>query len=242
MYKSKLNRNVKRAIISFVAVVLVAAIFGVVAWIALESNTSKPEGALYQYFMGIRTEYAEGSVLKFDEKNNVVVATEYGEVATDSSPVYYVESDRIIVAADMVYVDAHNSWEYYIPALSEFMIDGNNVYYLGYGDKKIRIASGFLFDGVNTYVALEESTLYIKEVPIAFATFSFATVDRKGNYTYYEYETEELRRENIGNYEVRMENIKKTYDVSLTYDKGTLEDGIERLMFVAPEYLDLLEQ
>ncbi len=242
MYKSKLNRNVKRAVGGFVLVVVAAIVLGVVAWVTLESNISKPEGALYQYFLGVRTDYAEGSTLNINEMGDVVVQTKYGEVATDSSPVYYEEADRIITAADMVYVDAHNSAEYYIPALSEFVVDGNSVYYLGYGNEKIRITNGFLFDGVNTYVALEESTLFVQEFPIEFSVFSFATVDRQGNYSYYEYETEVARRENIGNYEVRMENIRETYDVSLTYDKGTLEDGIERLMFVAPEYLDLLVQ
>lgn len=242
MYKSKLNRTVKRAIASFVIVVIAAIILGVVAWVTLESNTSKPEGALYQYFLGVPVEYEDGGKLKFDENSDLVLETDGGDAALDTTPVYYRDEDRFIVSLDMSYVDAALQKEYYVPVLSEFIIEEDRVYFTGYGDQKKQISNGFLYDGVDTYVFLEDSIVYIKGNPIAIGKFSFAKITSKGSYIIYDYAEKELRSGDVGNYEVKMENARGTYDVSLSYDKAVLGDGTERLLFVIPNRLDLLEQ
>lgn len=242
MYKSKLNRTVRNGIISLVLFVVVVAVLGAVAWVTLESNTSKPEGALYQYFLGYRADYAEGAKLKLNEYGAVEIELSDGVAATDTTPVYYAEEERFIVPVDMTYVDSSTQTEYYIPMFSEFMIENDAVYYLGYGDEKIRISNGFLYDGIDTYVLLEDSSVYIMEKPREVGRFSFVKVTNQGTYTLYDYATEEVKLGDVGKYEVRAENARKTYNVSMSYDTAVLDNGVERLLFVIPNRLDTLEQ
>lgn len=237
MYKSKWTRKVKGLLLSLVVFIVALVAIGVSTWVTMEAKSVQPGAPLYQYFLGIRFDYGAEATLDIQDNGKVTINHDYGEASTDSSPVYYQEEDRFILAYAMNFVSPFYATEEYAPIFAEFYSENGRVYYENNMVNK-EITRGFLFDGSNTYVFLEPMYFKWGGRTQEVSAFSFATVSSKGTVILYDYDTEELTTFSTGTYEVTAENLYKTYSVSLSYDSVKMDDGTQRLLFSAPAYLE----
>lgn len=237
MYRSKWTRKVKGLLISFLVFVVALAALGVATWVTMEAKSVQLEVPLYQYFSSIRYDYGDEATLDIQDNGTVLVNYKYGESATNSTPMYFLEEDRFILVYPMNLVQPFYGSEECAPIFSQFYMENERVYYQN-DELNREITRGFLFDGSNTYVFLENMNFKWGGRTQEVSAFSFVVVNNsKGTVVLYDYALGEVTKITTGSYEVTAVNLHNTYSVSLSYDTVKMDSGVEQMLYTAPSYL-----
>lgn len=223
--------------------ILVVAILALVAAILFIENEkiNTIESDFYQYFVGIRCDFEAGDTLELTEDNTTIVHTDGGDSDTDTTPLYYTYEDRIITTVPMSYVNPVMDTEEYIPANSEIVRESDHTYYICEDGSKIELTLGVLYDGSNTYVFLDNTTVTWYETPMELSYFSFAKVTSTGAVTLYNYLEDTIFEGEANPYDVTATDEYGSYKISLVYDTMEGSYGTERILYFQPEKLELIE-
>lgn len=224
-------------------VILMVAILALTAAILFVENEKIKtiDSAFYQYFVGVKCEFKAGATLEITEDNTTIVHTEGGDSDTDTTPLYYAYEDRIITTVPMSYVNPVMDTEAYIPANSEITREEDHVYYICDDGSKIELPLGVLYDGNNTYVFLDNTTVTWSETKVELSYFSFAKVVSTGEVTFYHYLEDTIFEGGANPYDVTAVDEYESYKIFLNYDTIESAYGTEKILYFRPEKLELIE-
>lgn len=226
---------------TFFVIIAAAVVIGLAVLMLRDSKTQVIGEGFYQYFFNQRYDYPKEAKL-YIGKDGVVCSNEGKESPTDTTPVYFSDSKKFMTVRPMSFVDPYNGLEKNVPLLSQIEKDKKGNVYINVGETKKDISSGFLYDGEDTYVFLEAMVVQLDGKKYELTPFSFMVVDADCKVRLYDYKTDTFTQTQVINGEVKVLTAYDTYSVSLHNDTMVLADGQERLLFVEPELLDLIEE
>lgn len=209
--------NKKQIGIIAVVLLLLCAMLSVYLVLYVESIKIK-EDAVYQ-INGIDYQVKAGDKA-VKEKDAVVIEREKEPaVETDSFPLYYKDSQGIMLIKAMTYYKTVQESQIFIYRLNYFTDvrykDGVTVFERG--SKKSEDKEGFLFDGKDTYIFMQPVTVYFNDKEVALSPLSCAVVYNNNWIQIYDSRTKEYWYEEIfeervsadcqeGNYRIMMDN------------------------------------
>lgn len=178
------------------------------------------EEGLYNFY-GFEMEVSEG--LKLTINDNGVLCSGEGDNLTiyGTLPIYLNDENKIMLTSKLAYYKPDFETMYKKSSLSPMVT-------LSYDEesKEVTFASdtdskkdnyGFLFDGHNTYILLEEMILTYDDKSVNLPVFSYIAAEKNNWVGYFNSETQEY--EYIETFDdVYMKDIKESYRVNLSGD------------------------
>lgn len=231
---AKLNKIVFPAMV----ILMIAAIALIFVFMNHETKIRTGE-PVYQFFMEQKAEYGKDAAILESEQG--LVFEENGETnAGDVSPIYASEAKAIYLAEDMYWVDPEGDREWRLPAFQRLEMDEDGVIWYGSGDDRIRMNSGFLYNGRGTCVLLEPAEVLLNQHSYQADAFSFYS-SAAGLYRLYLYGEDVLEFEEERNSNTTVWGASG-FHADLTTGLYTAPDGTQRLLVSSPAVLKGIEE
>lgn len=194
----------------------------------INSYTFKKDASYY--INGTEYKIGKGSKVKIDSDENVTLMLGNKEqIKANSLPAFF-NDDQIVIMNKMIYYypSFDNKFEKY--KLSSFVnveynFDTDFVTFSKNNTSKEN-QNGFLYDGHNTYVFLENMTIYFNDKKINVSPLSYAIVEYNNWVQIFDYKTKVYTFENIIGHAT---GKSKGYTIDLTYSTINY-NGNESLM------------
>lgn len=231
----------KDKIIKFIFVLIMIAVIVFGARYILNLNMTKLEDyEFYQYFGGQKVEYS--GELEIQKENNGITNLKMKDkvITLDSTPIYYKDvENKLLLPQDMAIVfplDLGNmqkvnrfstiTYEYEIPCLT-------------YEKNKQSIPKTFLYDGNDTYIFLQQTSITIGDQIFELSPLSYAIVSYRQSVEIYQKSEDKytiLENINIGNVTAKTED----YEINLSTDAlltGEKEQLLIKKIDVLPNFI-----
>lgn len=218
--------------------VLLVVLSLLVFWYADGLSSYSPKALTYQCIGDITMEYSETA--RFQEKDGrVVVSDDKNSGDIDDVPILIKESTDLILPKNyelMVPVEAIK-----VRRLNRFTKVSENSGIIIYtsGKKKASSNGGFLFDGGDIYIFLEDTTLYIGSSAIELPAMSYAIAKYNRYVEYHNSETGETVNSALYETDVTA-RAKSGFELNLTNDV-VYANGEEAIIYSAVDDVKLLE-
>lgn len=237
-------------------IIMMVIIFLIVVFMAIKfyrKNISKNEKInlsgedYYQYFTGIKTEYSGNIELeKNDEECNITL--EDGTVINlDSEPIYYKNIlGKMLIPKQMALVKPEDG-QYKLDAFSNVFYQDNKVYTkkINSSDKDLKeIDKGFLYDGNDLYIFLEDMNLQVGDVKYELSPLSYVIVNYKNDVEIYDYNKDKytvIGIDGLENDDVIANNLSKSYEINLSVDSLNCQNSKQLLFGNIDELKDYLK-
>lgn len=185
--------------------IIICALLGLLVNDKVETYEFK-ESATY-FLNGINYSISEGDKVKIEEEQNIISRQDGTELVANGLPVYINNADAILLINDMAYFKPDGEYldSYKLTCFSRVEhLNGSGAMEIEWETKKDIIKSGFLFDGKDTYVLIDNCYLEYNGRTIELSPLSYVIVYRSSYIEYYEAGT--------GKYELEMleTNVKIT--------------------------------
>lgn len=241
MSNSGTNKSIPIKIKTTAAILIsVTAIVGISIFTVLNAKKEVLEYSSYQYFNDQKFNYAAGTKLELEE-NNVILKSDKTIASADTSPIYYNDEEMIVTTRNMSYVNPKTGDERYVPICTTLYKNEEEQICIRKGRKELVLDGGFLFDGQDTYVFLDEVVINYAGRKYEAAPFSFAVVTADGDTRTYLYGTQEYNLDNISSDSIFALEEYYGYQVNMKYDTMKMTTGDDKLLFVTPSLLDPIE-
>lgn len=242
--KIQLNRKKKFILLSSsLLITLLVLIIAILCFINYKNNVKKYKTmSLYQYFSGVKYEYT-GEVTLTLKDGIIDLKNEDSskKINFDSLPVYVKGSEhKMILPKTMsVVIPSIKNKNYKISKLTmvktDFELDNQS--YLLYEYDNMYLDKSFLYDGVDTYVFLDNVELVVDDKKINLSPLSYVVAPFRGDIEIYDYKNdkctiiEDRESEVIVNYD--------KYVVDLTSDLIEYPDNSFKLLVKSVNKLPL---
>lgn len=227
---TKLSKWMFPALLALVA----AAFLLVLSFVRGETQTVL-DAPVYQYFLTQRVDYEAGTKL-IPGQYSVTFRSGGEDSAGDATPIYYRDSQELILPQSMTWLDASTGVEWAIPAMSRLEMNEHQAVSLKSGKKTPVLSGGFLSDGLGTYLFLDEVTLEFNGERMTLPPFSFcSTAD--GMVRIYAYGQQELYHAAEQTTNLLIHAPGRYYEADLTRAIYTGADGQSRLLSASPKAL-----
>ena len=144
-----------------------------------------PEGA-YNYFGDVKVEYTGKCRIQYTDKE-VTIRDENGKSTLNSKPLYQPDGTALLPFDYAWYPNADNQF-FRLAHFSTMAIENNSVV-LQDGSLKAESANGYLYDGVDTYVFLENTELRWDGGSAEIPALSYAVARYGNTLQYFDYST-----------------------------------------------------
>ena len=215
----------------------IASLKDFLAWQNKYDNfRNKQEVSVYQYFGGVRNEYT--AIISYNLKDIIVsIEDKDKKINYDSTPIYYIDEDKIIFPNEMSIVfplKDGSQYKVYKYATYEGI---DKTYTLTSNGKSGVFNNFFLFDGEGLYFFPDEVTIKINDKDyIKLSANSYAEVIGGYTLTYYDKESNESKVVEIEGKKITA--VNNYLDLSLSDRYFTLYD---KKLLLKPSYnLDAL--
>lgn len=233
------NSRLQLLVFPALAILLMAAMFLVIQFVTGETQM-KLEEPVYQYFTDQKVQYDAGTKLVPENGNKILFEESGQQNSGDVTPIYYENSQSILLPIDMSWMDPLTNREWRIPAFSRLEMDEDRVVWYRGEDEDIRMESGFLSNGKGTYVFLDDVTILFNGISYEAAPLSFYSA-AGGMYRIYQYQSQELTTEEKLTQYVTIWSTKG-YQTDLSVGIYTAADGSQRLLVASPSVLAEIEE
>ena len=200
-----LKKNYKLVIpIALLLIVFIA--FFVFAIISFNNDiTYDEEKKVYQYFYDKKYEYS--ALISKNRKNVIVDFKPQGiNVNLDSTPIYYEDSDKVILPRDMsVVMPTLNCAEYLAQGYS-YVTHKGNIYKLTTKDYDKQLNHYFFYDGADLYFFIESVTLTFDNQKVELSPFSYIVAKYRKYISYYDKKTDTFKTIKTEDDEAKIEN------------------------------------
>lgn len=227
--------NEHRPPVRSLALIGMLAVGMTVAAVYLFLNTTAPltmKDDGFQISAGRRMALKTGTQLLVKEEGTTFRGADEQQVL-NTSPIYYVSGDAIILPYDMIYVNARNKTFWRAERFKAVRVAENEVLY----EKQRLNDRGFLYDGRNTYVFLEEMVLTINGKTQSVGALSCIQLYSSDTYTLYDTHSRKIQAERL--YQDAVEAAGKDYRIDLANDILYDKEQERTLLF---QRSDLLEE
>lgn len=218
--------------------VLLVVLSLLVFWYTDGLSSYSPKVVTYQCIGNSTIEYGENS--KFREgENGISVTGNEEETMLMETPVMVKDSTDLILSKNMLLMVPKK--ELRVKRLNRFTKVSESAGVIKFeADKKFaKSFGGFLFDGKDLYIFLENTELHIGHNDIKLPPLSYACVLYNQNVEYYNSETKENKT--MGTYNVDVTaNCESGFVLNMNTD-SVLVDGKDILIYSAVDEVSLLE-
>lgn len=219
--------------------VLILLLVLLAVWYGEGLNTCKPEGATFQYVAGKKVDFSADA--SYRNRDGVIeVREERGDHTLNSGvPILYEGERKMLLPANMILMTpAQSNSLRRVNYFTTVKVDGN-IAILEKDGKSAQTYGGFLYDGEDTYVFLENAALRIGAREIELEPLSYVRAVYKQYVEYYN--SADGSHEWIGMSET---DVKATLQSGSIIDAGKdvigTEEG-EALLFRTVDKLDVIK-
>ncbi len=221
-----------------IAGVLLLLLVLLVYWYVDGLSAYKPKSEVHQFFGGVLLEYEEDATFR-ENDGSLTVSTKDYKASVVNSPMLYKGSTKMTLPCDMIlFTPAENNNLYRINRFTTVSESSGRITYQS-GKKQAQSYGGFLYDGSDLYVFLEDTTLTIGTMSVELPAMSYAKVVYNDCVEYHNSVTDENK-------------IVAVNDVEITaYCKGgyllnpgkdvMYKDGNEALIFSIVDKVNVIE-
>ncbi len=231
----KVNLIRKLLILTPIVIVLLVFIF----YRAADAFRASDE--LYTYIGETKTTYSAGTKFQHTEKGTFLKKAN-GE-SISSRPLYYENKSKLVIPMPYAWItmSAGGASMCRLETFSTVEVNQDGAVKLKDENQSRDEASGFLFDGENTYIFLEPVTLDWEDGSSEITTMSYVTVQYGGNMNLYVYGKESANLIPIGGKSVKA-TFKNGGSINLGTNKLWLPNGTWMLLFTEPELLPRMDE
>lgn len=234
--KPFIMENKKSFIIIPLLVIGIVLVVGLVFMFINKDNQYKFEGNITQYYAGQKYTISEEAHLS-RALEGVTELAQGGESREVTSQAFYEEDEnKIILPVDMAYYDPRNEIIQKIDAFTEITVEDTGVLAVN-GKKKCSLNQGFLYDGADYYIFLEDVTAKFNRYEYELSPMSYVEAIFQFQVTAFDYASKEFLMEPTDT-EVVVSTESGDYTVNLLSDMYEDELGEKRLLFTRPDLLD----
>lgn len=194
MKKSKKNKKLKDAVIAiFLVLILVVIIIFLRMYLTRLNTEDIVNNEFYQYFGGQRVEYT--GVTKISKKGEITaISTDGIDIKLDSTPMFYKnEVKKVLFPETMLYITPMDNGKTSKVLRFSDIYELNKSIYIKNKDEKKQISNGFIYDGIDLYFFIENTTVIIDGKKYELSPFSYLISSYKNGAEIYNYEKDEYQ-------------------------------------------------
>ena len=200
------------------------------------NHTTDSNASFYQYFAGMKVEY--DAILKSNRDNDIIEMDIINKkIDLTTVPIYFKDSDvKVLFPKSMTVVRPLKNYkqEKTVNYSTITWDRENNKYLLKSNDYDSELEYSFLYDGVDLYFFLVETTITIDNEEVVLSPMSYIRVNVGNSIEYYDRKTDTYKILDMKNEKVVAKN--DYYNIELNYDQCTYFDSFTLLM--GPSYLN----
>lgn len=167
-----------------IAGVLIVLLVLLVVWYGDGLNSYDPETMTYQYIAGIKVDFSEDAVYR--NNNGQISVWDSGEEQTlDTMPILYPGERKMTIPVNMLIMTPSQSATARRVNYFTTIKEKNGIVTLQKDNKNADVLGGFLYDGEDTYVFLENVTFFLGSKKMEMEPLSYAKVVYKQYVEYY---------------------------------------------------------
>lgn len=196
------------------------------------TNAYTLKGDAFQVVVGVELNYEEGLKFIYDETGPTYDGAELYEYL-DSSPIYMVEDQYMVMPEYTIYVNPRGINYYQIPCFTEVNYESSITI------NEVGVSGGFIFDGKNTYTFLEDMTVRVNGEDIEVGKLSTISLATNEIYSLHNTLDESIIVDAI--ITGTLEATCVDYSVDLLSDILYTSNNEKILLFDEPELLDVIK-
>ncbi len=144
-------------------------------WYSDGLNSYKPDEGTFQFIAGNKIEHSMNATYR--DKDGVIEITDLsGKNVIQETPILYADSAKITLTKNMLLMNPIEGTQIKRVNCFTTITEKGGLSTLTQNHKKAQSRGGFLFDGENTYIMLEKTTLKIGTKEIVLAPLSYVIV------------------------------------------------------------------
>ncbi len=232
----KENRKSIVGIASLVCGVLV--VISAAVWYVSNDNRYALDASAVQYYVGQEYPIDDGAVLVrsvIDDTTKTTLVTDSGDRTLTSLVIYQPSSESIVLTQDMVYYDPRSTVKAQVKALTEVVCTSTSITAYS-GNDSATLSRGFLYDGKDYFVFLEEVVVSYNGYTKTLSPLSYIEAVYQNYIVIFDYETKECIYGDITT-SVYVTTATNEYTVRLINDNVTYSNGNQALLFTQPDML-----
>lgn len=236
--KKRRFRKVGTTLQIIFALVLFILLILLIMWYQDGLNSFKPGEEVYYYCAGMKIQCSDKTRLVHREEGTVVQDSETQDLL-ESTPVIYGKQKKLVLTANnMLMQPGVDNKVYRLNEFTEVTETEGQITFENNG-KAAQVQSGFLFDGADTYIFLEEMTLYIGTKKVTLLPLSYAKVIYRQYIEYHDSENDKYEWIDLAGADVKAEFAD---GVVLDLGRDLINrDGNDSILFSAVDSLKVLE-
>ena len=188
-----------------------------------------------QYYAGNQVTILEDTSIIRNLDNKTILKENDTERELTSLVLYYEDTNSIILPSDMIYFDPRNNVTSKIDQFTE--ITYNRGITAKLDDKQVSLNPGFLYDGDNYFVFLEETDVKFNGFLLSISPLSYIEAVYKNQLMIFDYETKETTMDSLSS-EIIANVPSQDYMFELLNGTLTLHDGTKSLLFTRADLLE----
>ncbi len=217
---------------------LVAIALGIAAFVYFfveKESSYKLNGNVVQYYANSIYEFDSNATLKENMDHETILYQNDTEKVMTSLVLYVENTQKIILPKSMVYVDPRNATSKKVDRFTEIKIENNSII-ASFNGEEVILNPGFLYDGEDYFVFLEETSAEFNGYYFDLAPLSYVEADYNNYTTVFDYGDKEMDVEQATT-EVEVK-AGTDYTVQLFNGVVTLNNGTKSLLFSEVDLLD----
>lgn len=167
-----------------IAGVLLICLGLLLVWYTDGLTSFKPKAGTFQYVAGLKIDYNEDAVYRSKE-GKIEVSDRESKGQTMGEPILYQGEKKITLSSNMLLMVPSNGSGVKRVNCFTTITEHDGLCTLTKDGKQAQVFGGFLYDGRDTYIFLEKTTLQIGPKTVELDPLSYATVDYQQNVEYH---------------------------------------------------------
>lgn len=193
-------------------------------------------------YLGEEYHYQGKTTLKWNKNKMYMENVELnGALTPDGTPLYAEDRESLIATSMMSYTNPDTN---YMRRLSYFgrVYSEKGMCLLSVdGRRKMEVNGGYLYDGTNTWIFLEPTTVTVGSQEITLEPMSYITVKNKDYFYYYSASDKKSVFQEWTGDDITAADEEKTWELNLSRDLLTTADGKVQMLIPNPEVLDVIQ-
>ncbi len=234
---SKQKKTKKDLLIVLGGVILIAIVVIAVVLVVKKSSQKKVEAEGRQYFGNTAHVVDKGTVLSKTEDGSTIVEKSGTRSVITELPIYYDEDRKFTITEDMIYYTPRAIDYQRVDHFTDLYLDDNDNVHAIVGGRDISLPRGFLYNGKNMYIFLEEVTLNANGHDQVLPPLSYVETGKTNTSNVFDFETKEFSRIETPE-DIKVSVPENDYTVYLRSDTLETSDGVKHLLYTRPDLLD----
>lgn len=193
-------------------------------------------------YLGEEYHYDGKTTLKWDKNKMYMDNVELnGKLTPDGTPLYMEDRESLIATSMMSYTNPDTNYMRRLSYFGRVYSEKGKCLLSVDGRRKMEVNGGYLFDGDNTWIFLEPTTVTVGTQEITLEPMSYITVKNKDYFYYYSANDKKSVFQEWTGDDITASDEEKTWELNLSRDLLTTEDGKIQMLIPNPEVLDVIQ-